>query len=241
MAATLHLAAYAPRDAARMVRAMLARRRADQRIHGLVATRVCITAELDTLTGGTPSLVRWGLLCGWESAEVRDEALADGAAFAPFVNGAREVWSVALDTVLVRQGAWRGWRPAAEGVDKLERDEPVAVITYGRIRTRYLPAFTWHNRRAVRQLAPDPAHAMRVGLADTPLARATFSLWRTQGDVARYAYRPGVHDAVQRRATADDWADEWFFARFRPVASSGTWHGRDPLAELRGPEPAAAL
>ena len=200
---------------------------------GLAAARVCMTAELDTVTGGRPSATRWGLLCGWDGAQARDEALDRGEVVAPFLEGAQESWSVTLDTVLVRQGAWRGWRPSTEGVEPARRGEPLAVLTYGRLRARHLPAFTWHNRRAVRQLDPNPAHTLRIGLGDTPMARATFSLWRSQGDIVRYAYAPGVHDAVQRRGQAVPWANEWLFARFRPVASSGTWHGRDPLAERR--------
>ena len=233
MAASLHLAAYTPRAAGRMLRRMSREQTRLEAAPGVAVARVCMTAELETLAGGVPSLVRWGLMCGWESAAARDEALADGRLLAPFLAEAEESWSVSLDTVLVRQGTWHGWQPSTEGVRRLERDEPVAVVTYGTVRPRHLPAFTWHNRRVVKELAPNPGHVFRVGIGDTPLARGTFSLWRSQGEVVRFAYgRDGIHDPVQRRSLDPPWADDYFFARFRPVAATGTWRGRDPLAAL---------
>jgi hypothetical protein len=241
MAASLHLAHYAPRQTGRMLRAMARHRGALERTPGLAVARLCFTAEMDTLTGGRPTPTRWGLLCGWDSADARDGFLADGAGLETFLSGARESWTVSLDTVRVVQGEWRGWQPSTEGVERLHRDEPVAVITYGIIRARYLPAFTWNNRNVVRELAPNPGHVLRVGLADHPMARCTFSLWRSQGDVVRFAYGPGGHNPVQRRSLDVPWGHEFFFARFRPVASSGTWMGRDPLADLhRQAQPAAA-
>ncbi len=61
--------------------------------------------------------------------------------------------------------------------------------------------------------------------------RATFSLWRDQGSMVRAAYGPEtLHSPVQKRSLAVPWGREWFFARFRPVASVGTWDGSNPLA-----------
>ena len=216
-----------------MLRAMSHRRRSLAATPGLRASRVCFVADLDTVTGGTPRLTRWALLCGWESREARDEFLADDQALRPFVAGARETWSLSLDTVRVVQGDWQGWRPSTEGVAPLADDEPLVVMTYGMLRPRYLLTFHRHNRRIVRELAKNPGLVMRVGLGDHPMARCTFSLWRSQKDVMRFAYGAGIHDPVQRRSLAAPWATNYFFARFRPVASHGTWEGRDPLAELR--------
>lgn len=235
MAASLHLARYPPRAAARMLGAMARHRGARDATPGLVVSRVCMTADLDTVSGGTPTPSRWMLLCGWESAQARDAALAAGRPLAPFLRDAEEAWSVSLDPVRVRQGAWRGWTPSTDGVEKLRRDEAVAVFTYGRLHHRHTLRFAWHNREIVRELAPDPGHVMRVGWFDHLSARGTFSLWRSQGDVVRFSYGDGLHDPVQREAMASSWAHSWFFARLRPVASSGTWEGRDPLAELQGP------
>lgn len=239
MSASLHLARYTPRQAGRMLRAMARHRAALDATPGLAVTRLCFTAELDTLMGGRPTLTRWGLLCGWDDGASRDEFLADGAGLAPFLRGARESWSVSLDTVRVIDGGLGDWRPSSEGVQRLSPDEPLAVITYAKVHARYLPAFTLSNRKVVRELAANPAEVMRIGIFDDLLVRSTFSLWRSQGEMVRFSYGDGVHKPVQRRSLAVPWFYNNFFARFRPVASSGSWYGRDPLAELRR-QPASA-
>ena len=221
-----------------MVGRMARRHAALRSTPGLAAFRLCILAELDPLTGGVPHPLRWGLLCGWERADARDEFCADGVR--AFTQGADEAWGVALETVRVLQGDLWGWSPPTDGVERLARDEPLAIITYARLHARYVPRFTADNRRIVRGMAEDPAVAMKVGFGEHLLVRATFSLWRSQGDAVRFAYGADTfHNPVQRVSLDTPWGDSWFFARLRPLASSGTWHGHDPLAALR-PAPAAA-
>ncbi|MDQ3759147.1 MAG: hypothetical protein M3331_04300 [Actinomycetota bacterium] len=202
---------------------------------GLAAARVCFTAQLDTITGGFPRATRWGLFCGWETGEARDEFLSEPARLRPFLDDARESWSVSLDTVRTVMGDWHGWAPSNDGVAPLARDEPLAVMTYAKVFPRDLPAFTWNNAKVVRELAKNPGETMRIGLGDHPMARCTFSLWRSQGDMVRFSYGAGVHNPVQRRSLDVPWGTDFFFARFRPVSSTGTWDGRDPLAVLREP------
>lgn len=202
---------------------------------GLAAARVFATAELDTITGGSPRLTKWGLFCGWENGEARDDFLGDPAHLRPFLCDARESWTVSMETVRTVMGEWRGWKPSNHGVPPLAPDEPLAVITYGKVLARHLPAFTWHNAKIVRELAGNPAETMRVGLADHPLVRSTFSLWRSKGEMVRYSYGEGLHNPIQRRSLDVPWGTDWFFARFRLLSSTGTWGGRDPLTELRQP------
>jgi hypothetical protein len=49
--------------------------------------------------------------------------------------------------------------------------------------------------------------------------------------MVRFSYGEGVHNPLQRRALDVPWGENFFFARFRPVRSEGTWGGRDPVAE----------
>ena len=234
MAASLHLADYSPRGVGRMLRAMRRFRPALEATPGLATTRILLTARLEPTFGGTPTPTKWVLFCGWDSTEARDDFLADPQRLRPFTAGATESLVLSLDTVRVVQGDWHGWLPSTEETPPLGGDEPVAVITHGRVTPRHLPAFTWSNRKVVREMRAGTGPVMDIGLAAHPLDRTTFSIWRTKGDVVRAAYGAGtVHAPVQRRSLEVPWGGDWFFARFRPVASSGTWDGRDPLAGLR--------
>jgi hypothetical protein len=236
MTATLHLFRYAPQDLLRTGGTARRRWPALQAAPGLAVARVFALADLDATTGGTPTPTRWGLFCGWHSPDARDAFLTDSTTLTRFVDGARESWHLALDVVRVTKGSFGGWGPSTEHVEPLSRDEPVAVMTYGRLKARYVPAFTRDNRRVVRELIGNTGHTWRLGLFDHLMARATFSLWRTQGDMVQFSYGPEtVHKPVQRRSLAVPWSYDWFFARFRPVASRGSWNGVDPLALLRMP------
>ena len=239
MAASLHIARYRSREAARMLLRMRRHRGTLDRTPGLAAARVFMTADFEPVFGGTPAPTRWALLCGWESGEARDDFLADEGA-EPFLAGAREAWQLSLETVKVMLGDWRGWQPTVENVAPIGRDEPMVVLTHGNGRVRYMPAFHWHNRIIVREMLNARGPAMMLGLADHPLNRTTLSLWRSKGDAVRFAYGEGHHNPTQRHSLGVPWGKDYFFARFRPLTSSGTLEGRDPLAELRAVAPASA-
>ncbi len=232
MSVSLHLASFPPRRAGRMLRSMPRHHEALLADPAVTIARFYMLAEFDPIVGGTPTPLRWGLLIGWADRDARDERLGEGMALAPFLDGARESLSLALDTVKVRAGdTLNGWRPASEGVASARADEPVVVMTHGRFRPRYLPAFHWNNRKIARSLHGDPALVMSVGALDDPLTRATFSLWRARQPMTDFSYRADPHNAIRRRSLDVGWGGQFFFARFRPTASSGTWAGRDPLAE----------
>jgi hypothetical protein len=198
---------------------------------GLGAAHLFATFDPSALTGGRPTPRRWALLCGWNEAEGLDELLAGSPMLGAFLEDALEGWYVRLEPVRVVDGSWRGWRPATEGVRPLADDEPVIVMTYGRLKRRHVPAFLRANRRALAQALRHPGMLSWLGLSDAVPVASTFSLWRSIADVQGYAYGPGDHEPVARHSKRVPWADDYFFARFRPLASSGTWDGRDPVAE----------
>jgi hypothetical protein len=150
----------------------------------------------------------------------------------PFVAGAEEAWTVRLEP-LGSRGSWGGAQPlpAARG----SAEGPVAVLTRARLRVRSWPAFYRAVPPVEAALHAAPGVLAVVGVGEAPVGlQATFSLWRSVGDLETFAAAPGPHREVARRARAEGWFAEDLFARFRPYASTGTWGGRDPLAGGNG-------
>jgi hypothetical protein len=190
-----------------------------------------MTTELTPLFGGNPTPRRWALFCGWDSDDGLAEFLQSSAVLEEFSTDARELWHVTLQPVRLVSGSWRGWTPSVDGSATMRADEPVIVMTYGRLRPRYVPRFLRKNRRIVANALRQPGLVAQIGLSDTVRTASTFTLWRSQADAVRFAYGVGDHKPVVRPSKDAPWADDYFFARFRPIASSGTWDGRDPVAE----------
>lgn len=209
------------------------RRRRDElaRIPGVGAAHLFMTTELTPVLGGRPTPRRWALFCGWDRDVGLDPFLEGSPLLRAFTRGAREVWHVTLEPVRLVSGSWRGWTPSVDGTEPMEGDEPLVVMTYGRLRWRYVPTFLINNRRVVVHAWRQPGLLAQLGLSDTARTASTFTVWRSQADAVRFAYGSGDHKPVIRPSRDTPWADDYFFARFRPLASKGTWKGRDPVAD----------
>ncbi len=200
---------------------------------GLIAGHLFATTEFIPQTGGLPTLRRWALLCAFED-DATLEAFEDSRPVAALTDRARESWRVTLEPTRLVSGSWRGWCPATDDIERLSRDEPLAVMAYGILRPRYVPRFLRFNRRIVAASMNQDGLVARIGLSDTAMTASTFSIWRSQGDVARFAYGPETeHKPIVRPSKDIPWANDYFFARFRLRDSRGAWSGRDPVAEAR--------
>lgn len=241
MPASLHVARHSASGTARMLRRMRRLRRERAAMPGLVAAHLFFTIEFWAgPTGGIPTPTRWALFCAFDDEEAIAR-LERSDSLAAFTDNAREAWQIDLEPTRVVSGAWRGWRPQTDGAEPLRSDEPIAVITYGRLRARYVPTFIVNNQRIVAASEGQEGLMARIGLADHVRAACTFSIWRSQRDVVRFAYGADTtHKPIVRPSKDTPWADDYFFARFRLLGSRGTWDGRDPAAEAKAAAVAAA-
>ena len=77
-----------------------------------------------------------------------------------------------------------------------------------------------------------PALVAGTAAARLPRFVATFSIWRSVGEMRDFSL--GRPDARHLNAIKADRATPFHhqsaFVRFRPYASAGTWRGSDPLA-----------
>ncbi len=112
-------------------------------------------------------------------------------------------------------------------------DGPVVIVTHGvSAGPREMRAFWKRMPEAVGHLRKQPGNVWSTGWAARPHHANTLSVWKSIQDVTHFAYKPGDHRPQVKRLREERWASELWFARFKPVASSGTWHGQDPLAAL---------
>lgn len=178
-----------------------------------------------------PDLSRYGLLAVWESAGVADEFFGESRLLSAYRRRAAEIWTVRL-VALQSKGAWGGVNPFLP-IAASSPGAPVAVLTRASIRWNRLLRFWGRVPATSHALASAGGLLASIGVGEAPLKhQATFSVWRSAAEMKAFAYHSPVHAEVVRRTRDERWYDEELFARFQPVASEGTWDGRDPLADL---------
>lgn len=245
MLLSLHIARYPIHSQVRAAIALRRRRQTLAQTPGLAAVRVLLSAELSTAPIlGVVNPRYLALMCAWNQDSGLDEFLADSEVWRSFKRGSSELWHVRLQPVDVLEGNWNGWSPDTDGVAPLAADEPLFVLTWAALCGRQALPFSpfWRaNARAVRYAKSQPGMLASIGLGDSPRMACTFTLWRSIEDSKRFAYdQSGDHQPVIRPALDTPWTKDRFFARLRPLASSGSWNGRDPVAEALAARPSEA-
>jgi hypothetical protein len=182
------------------------------------------------LAGGllpVPQFGRVGLLAAWDDDQALDAFLRSHPLAGLLASG----WHVRLQP-LRASGTWSGLPDLPEHELPVDDDEPVAVLTLGRLRFRRVAPFLRTSASAERQAVADTALLAATGLARPPGLVATFSLWRTAESMRAYAYGQSgpAHLAAIRAHRSRPFHRQSVFARFRPYGSQGEWDGRNPLA-----------
>lgn len=184
-----------------------------------------------------PDLSRYGLLGVWEHPDAAQRFIAESRLMRAYRRHAYETWTVWLRPMRTN-GAWDGADPFATSGDKTSRTVksargPVAVLTRASIRPAAVRSFWSHVGPTSRSLATAEGLLVATGIGEFPVLRqATFSLWRDDASVKRFAYAHAPHRDVIALTRSERWYAEELFARFEPIASEGSWFGRDPLAGL---------
>lgn len=225
MVVSVHLADVGTRVAPGIVRHRP--RRSD--VPGLRYAETTAAGRLGGSFLPSPQPGRVGLIAAWDD----DAALDRFSVEHPLAKRLAGGWQVRLEPLHV-YGAWSGLHGLPDREIAVEEDQPVAVLTIGRLRLRRVRPFLRASARAEAEAVADPAMLAGTGLARPPRLVATFSIWRNVAAMREYARgrADGAHPAATGEHRANSFHHESAFIRFRPYRSEGEWDGRDPLAGL---------
>jgi hypothetical protein len=196
-------------------------------VPGLRYAETAVTAPLGPGLLPTPSAGGVGLIASWEDEAALDAFEAGHPVAKRFAGG----WRARLQPLRVF-GSW----PKMEGLPAEELpvndEEPVVVLTLGRLRLNRAVPFLKASAAAEGEVLEAPGLLATIGLARPPRFVATFSVWNSNAEMRAYVTRPGgAHPAAFQAHAKRPFHHQSAFVRFRPLASSGEWDGRDPLAQ----------
>lgn len=172
-----------------------------------------------------PNFGHAALVAAWDNDAALDYFLGNGA----FASELAEGWSIRMQP-LRAYGSWSALPDFPKGPAAHSDDEPVAVLTLGRVKLGRFPAFLRAQGPAAEEADHNRAAVFSTAFARPPLV-STFSLWESASAMKAYAYGDGNtnHMAAVRADQQRPFHHESIFARFRPYAEQGSWQGQTPL------------
>jgi hypothetical protein len=195
---------------------------------GLTYAESVTTAPLGEGRLPRPKPGRVGLIAAWQDDAVLDRFLCEHPLAQQLAGG----WHVRLQPLRVF-GSWAGMPGLPSQELAVDDDEPVVVLTLGRLRLGRAWPFLRSAAAAEAAAVGDEAMIASTGLARPPHLVSTFSIWRSAAAMRRYAFgKSGAHQAAVKADRRRPFHHESAFIRFRPYASHGLWDGRNPLAAL---------
>ena len=182
--------------------------------------------------GPQPDLRRYALFTVWDSYAALRQFERGSPIMQRIQRRAEEVWTVHMLPVRWH-GKWGGRDPFSDIAPASPPTVgPWVILTRATLYPTKVRTFLKAVPAVSAHLLQQSGLLNSVGVGEVPLLyQATLSVWRSLPALTSFAYGPGPHIEVVRRTRRERWYREELFARFRPVASSGTWDGVDPLAE----------
>jgi hypothetical protein len=203
--------------------------RAD-RIAGLRYAETVFTGPLGA-GRPAPSFGTVGLIAAWD-----DEAALERFASHPLAAELAGGWHARMQPLRVF-GSWPGLEGLPARPLPVDDEEPVAIITLGRVKPWRVRPFLRAAAPAERDAVAEPGLLASTAFARLPNLVSTFSLWRTAAEMRDYATRKGgSHRAAMARDRERPFHRHSAFIRFRPYETRGRCGQFQPLTPL--PQPA---
>lgn len=186
-----------------------------------------------------PNFGVYAVLLVWPSMADARKGVADSTVLDDYRKNATEHLTVFLQAQSA-SGRWDGLAPFDPNGTNAPEARPIGVLTRATLRKGNLYEF-WKSVPSVSDsLKDEPGLIFKLGMGEIPwVQQVTFSIWRDAKDMRKFAYRSGAHADAIRLAREGKWFKEDLFARFRIVASEGTWAGQRLSLEAAKIEPAS--
>ncbi|HKO39460.1 MAG TPA: hypothetical protein VJU14_13935 [Solirubrobacterales bacterium] len=199
------------------------------RIEGLRFAETVFTTPLGT-SRPAPSFGTVGLIAAWD-----DEAALDRFAAHPLAEELASGWQARLEPLRVF-GNWPGLDGLPDRPLPVDDEEPVAVVTLGRVKPWRVRPFLRAAAPAEKDAVAEPGLLASTGFGRLPNLVSTFSLWRTAAEMRDYATRQGgTHRAAMASDRERPFHRHSAFIRFRPYETQGQCGRFRPLTPLPRP------
>jgi hypothetical protein len=167
-----------------------------------------------TFGPGDADPTRYAALVVWDGPAEPAEVDRGWAGIA--IRGAR------LDlSPLASRGRWSRTAPFGEPSHG-RADGPVLALTRARLRPSKALTFWRAVPPVARELDRSAGLLARFGVGEAPIGwQGTVSMWRSEADLAAFAYRQPEHRGVIARTPTERWYAEDLFARFAVCDVSG--------------------
>ena len=179
-----------------------------------------------------PNFKQYALLTSWKDEPAADDFLRNSSMFNNFRENSREVFTCHILPVAAK-GEWHGQNPLLPLAPKPEVYQgPVLALTRATIRWQRLMEFWRHVPPVSKETTQAEGLLAQVGMGELPIIQqATFSIWKNEEYLQKFAYQMKQHQEVIRKTRNRNWYGEELFARFIPLQAEGSWDGKNPLAE----------
>lgn len=179
----------------------------------------------------------YAILQVWESRDAAKAYFETHPLASQYKRRSENQWRLYMKLTRAR-GSWGGGNPFGEALSGGDLPDettasPIAVLTRATIRKRHLLRFWRYVPYSQLPLAQARGLLFHKGIGEVPfLQMATFSLWESEADMKRFAYKSENHQGAIAETRRLDWYREELFARFIPVESSGYWPGVPDLLRV---------
>ncbi len=183
-----------------------------------------------------PDFQQYSFLASWTSDKEADDFFGS-TVFQEYAASATEYYTVKMLS-LQAHGKWDAQEPfIATDEPKFNPEGPIIVLTRAKINFFKLFDFWRHVGQAHASLRNSKGVLLAMGIGENPFTeQATISVWDSVDSLRKFAYQKSGHKEIVKRTRQRKWYKEELFARFVPVATQGTLHGRDVLEAYFKPE-----